>query len=382
VLTGLISGTDSFVIGSLLPSISAELDVTVGDAGYVAFTYATVYAIGTPVLATLFGHIDRRRVLVAAYLTFAVGGTLMALAPNLLLLVAARVVVALGAGLFTATALATAVAMSSPERRGRTIALVTSGQSLAVLAGVPLGAFVVSVYSWRLIFAVLAVLAFIAVIGLAWNLPRDIHGDKVTMRERLSVVKLPGIPRALLATVFFMLAHFTLLVFVAPLVKYAGGIGKDVLPFVLVAYGLGAVAGTQFGGRVADRIGARRATFLAASAQAALLTALLAAGLLPPAVGTIAVFVIMPALAVMGWGFYPAQSSQIASLVAGSPALALSLNLSAMNIGVAVAARLGGAVLDQAGAFWLAATTIPAAIAAMLVIQFAAPRRRVTSTAA
>lgn len=192
-------------------------------------------------------------------------------------------------------------------------------------------------------------LALIAVVGLIWNLPRGVRGERVTLRERLSVVGLPGIPLALLSTLLFMLGQFTLIIFIAPLAQYAGGIGAQMLPFVLFANGLGAVAGTQFGGRIADRIGARRTTILAAGAQVALFLALAAAGSLPTTIGTGALFGIVPAIAAVGWGFYMAQSSLISTLVPGSPALALALNLTAMNIGVALAARLGGAILDQAG---------------------------------
>jgi predicted MFS family arabinose efflux permease len=373
VLTGFISGTDSFVLGSLLPSISAELGITIGEAGYLALAFALVYAIGTPILATLFGNVERRKVLIAAELTFAVGAVLMVVAPTLPLLILARVIVALGVGLFTTMALTTALAMSPPDRRGRTIAIVSSGQSLAQLAGVPLGALVVSVYNWRLIFAAVAVLALIAVAGLIWKLPRGVRGERVTLRERLSVVGQPGLPLALLSTLLFVLAWFTLVVFIAPLAQYAGGIGAQTLPLVLFANGLGAVAGTQFGGRIADRFGARPATMLAAAALAALFLALASAGSLPPSFGSIVIFGIVAAIAAVGWGFFMAQSSLISSIVPGSPALALALNLTAMNIGVALAAWLGGAILDQAGAFWLAAAPIAAALAALLVASLVWP---------
>ena len=348
VLTGFISSTDSFVLGSLLPSISAEFGITIGEAGYLAFAYSIVYAIGTPLLATLFGNVERRKVLIAAEATFAVGAVMMVLAPTFPLLIAARVVVALGVGLFTAMALTTALAMSPPERRGRTIAIFMSGQSLAVLAGVPLGAFVVSAYSWRVIYMAVAVMVLVAVAGLVWNLPRGIHGDKVTLRERLSVVKLPGIPLALLSMLLFNMAQFTLVIFVAPLAQYAGGLGKEMLPYALFVYGIGAVVGMQSGGRIADRIGARRATVLATALPIVLFAALAAAGSLPASLGAVAFFLIMPAIGVVGWSFYPAQASLLSSRVPGSPVLALSLNLTAMNIGVALAARLGGAAAGLA----------------------------------
>ena len=333
VLTGFISGTDSFVLGSMLPSISAELGITIGDAGYLAFAYAIVYAIGTPILATVFGNIERRKVLIAAELTFAVGAVLTVLAPTLPLLIAARVVVGIGVGLFTAMALTTALAMSPPERRGRTIAIVTSGQSLAQLAGVPLGAFVISIYNWRVIFAAVAVMALIAVAGLIWKLPRGVRGERVTLRERLSVVGLPGIPLALLSTLLFVLGVVHSDHFHCTARPIRGRIGAQMLPFVLFANGLGAVAGTQFGGRIADRIGARRTTMLAAAAWRRFFWLSQRQDRCRQAVGAVAIFGIVAAIAVVGWGYFMAQSSLISSIVPGSPALALSLNLTAMKSG-------------------------------------------------
>jgi predicted MFS family arabinose efflux permease len=84
----------------------------------------------------------------------------------------------------------------------------------------------------------------------------------------------------------------------------------------------------------------------------------------------------MLAAGFVGWGFWPSQSSLIAGLVPGSPALALSLNLTALNIGVALAARIGGVIVDQSNAAWLAAAGIPFALAALAVARFAIPARK------
>ena len=78
-----------------------------------------------------------------------------------------------------------------------------------------------------------------------------------------------------------MLAQFTVTIFIVPLAAYAGAVGAQLLPVLLFAYGVGAVTGTQLGGQIADRIGPRRTTILAAAAQAVLLIALAAAGALP-----------------------------------------------------------------------------------------------------
>jgi predicted MFS family arabinose efflux permease len=180
---------------------------------------------------------------------------------------------------------------------------------------------------------------------------------------------------ALLSMLMFMMAQFVTIIFVAPLAEYAGGVNKDALPFALFVYGIGAVAGMQFGGRIADRFGAHRTAVLAVAVQIALLCALVVAGTLPSSIGAIVFFVFMPAIALVGWGYYPAQASLVSSLVPGSPILALSLNLTAMNIGIAIAAWLGGDILDQAGVFWLAVSPIPIAVATLLVTQMIVPRK-------
>lgn len=153
-LGGFAGSVESFLLGSLLPSIGTDVGVSIGQAGYLVFAYALVYAIGTPILSTVFGGLDRRRLLASAEFLFASSALAMALLPQFGWLVAARICLALGAGLYTATALATAVALAPSGRHGRAIAIVVAGQSFAVLAGVPAGAFIASMLGWRAVYGI------------------------------------------------------------------------------------------------------------------------------------------------------------------------------------------------------------------------------------
>jgi predicted MFS family arabinose efflux permease len=92
--------------------------------------------------------------------------------------------------------------------------------------------------------------------------------------------------------------------------------------------------------------------------------ALLAVGFaLQPALATVLLCLVMALSGVLGWGFWAAQSSQLSAMAAKSVSLAISLNLTALNIGVAVTALVGGALVDRGGALYL-----PLLAAAMAVL--------------
>ncbi|PWB61091.1 MAG: MFS transporter, partial [Bradyrhizobiaceae bacterium] len=146
-------GTEMFVIAPLLPAMAADLDVSVATAGQLVTVAALTYAIGSPVLATLTGSRERKSLLVATLLAFALTAALAALVRSFAELVAAKVLLALAAGLFMPSANSVGALLVAPERRARAIAAITGGLTVAVAFGVPLGAWIGSFSSWRTAYA-------------------------------------------------------------------------------------------------------------------------------------------------------------------------------------------------------------------------------------
>ena len=142
-------GTEAFVIAGLLPVIAADLQISLAATGQLVTAYALTYAIGSPILAVTFNNLDRRTVMTFALCCFIAGNVLAVLAGSFATLLAARMLMAVGAGLCMPTALAVAVAIAAPERRGRAIALVTSGLTIATVLGVPFGTWIGNQYGWR-----------------------------------------------------------------------------------------------------------------------------------------------------------------------------------------------------------------------------------------
>ena len=251
-----VGSTEGGLIAGLLPSIGEEMKVTAGQTGQVVLGYSLAYAIGTPILSVLLGGVGRRRVLAGGQFTLAVCALLIAVSPFFLWLVGARTLLAIGAGLFTATALSTAAMIAAPGQRGRALQVVSMGQSLAVLLGVPVGAYVATQFSWRLDYFAISAASFAAALVLYLRLPKGMLGDQQSLRERMRVFGNRGVPPALATTLLFMVAAYPPLVFIGPVMSGAA-ISHELLPFPLLANGIGAVLASMTAGRVADRLGNR-----------------------------------------------------------------------------------------------------------------------------
>ena len=86
---------------------------------------------------------------------------------------------------------------------------------------------------------------------------------------------------------------------------------------------------------------------------------------LPEAWRLVLLFILYGMLSYVAWGYWIAHCSEMAHLAPNSVPVAISLNLTAFNVGVAIAAGLGGAIVDGWGAQALAYVGVPIAVAAL-----------------
>jgi DHA1 family inner membrane transport protein len=363
--------TVGFAFSGLLPLIAADTHVAVAEAGLVITAYSLAYAIGAPVLSAVAGTFERRHLLCAAMLAFVVGNLVAAASPVFGTLIGAQLVMGASAGLFVATAQATAVSLVEPHHRARAVSLVFTGTTFAVALGAPLGSLIASLWGWRETFVCVAVLglACVAVIWL-W-LPRDMRGSKLSLRERLDAIGRPGIASALMVTLFYLAGGFVIIGYFAPLAMDGAGLSELVLPAILLSFGLGAVIGNLASGYLADRIGATRVIAITLIVSIAFsITISLGLKWLPAAVAGPALIGVMFPWGVIGWAFPPAQASRLAGFAPDAAHLTLSLNVSALYFGIALGTLVGGRVLEYAEASDLgfAAAIFPIAALAVLAI--------------
>lgn len=338
--------TEGFVISSLLPDIATDAGISIPLAGTLITAFALAYAIGTPILATLTGEWDRRRVILWTLTFFVIGNLVAALSSSFELLLIARIIMALSSGLFAATAQGTAVALVDDHHRARAIAVVVGGTTVAVALGAPLGALVAAFAGWRGTFFAIAGLGALVGAILWYRLPRGIIGTRLPLRARLSAAVRPGVMPILLTTTLALIGAFTVFAYVAPLAIESGGLSPIALPGMLLAFGVGAVIGNIAGGQAADRFGATRTVGWSLALSAAMLVMLsVIPAFLPQHLAGPALMAMMVPWGIVGWAFPPAQASRIIKLAPDAAPIVLSLNASALYLGVALGAVVGGAVL-------------------------------------
>ena len=336
-------GTDSYVIAGLLPAIAADLGVSTAAAGQLVTVFALTMAVSAPVVGGLTGGLDRRTTLLIALGVFVVGNAATALATGYGTAMAARVATAAGAGVINSAASSTAAAIVPPERRGRALAFVLGGLTLATALGLPLGTLIGSA-DWRVTLWAVAGTGLVAAVGVAVGLPA-VRLPAASLRDRLRPLVQGGrVPALLAVTTLAFLGAYTLYTYVAPALRDATGGDESLLTLVLFVWGAGVLAGNTAAGRLVDRRDpARVLTGPLALAVLALALTPLAARALIPALVWAAVWGVA-----VGFVVVPQQHRLVALGPAAAPVL-LGLNSSALYAGMALGGGLGGLAQEWFG---------------------------------
>ncbi|MGP3772455.1 MFS transporter [Streptomyces sp. SDT5-1] len=357
-------GLDAYVMAGLLPVVAGDLRTTVSAAGQMVTVFTLAYAVSAPLVAGLVSGVRPRTLILAALGVFTLGNALTALAPSLAVLLLARAVAGVGAGVYSALSTAAAAALVPGERRGRALALVMGGMSAGTVLGVPLGVLLAGQAGWRATMWAVTGLGALALAGLAAGLPAVPADPPVGVRARIGALTdravLPVVGVSFLAAV----ASLGLYTYLAPVLASAGGVGEGDVTAYLWAWGVGGVLGSVAAGPLVDRTG--RAFALVGGVMAVLALAL--AGL--PLLGAAA----FPALVVWGaagWALQVPQQHRLLALRAERGTVALALNNSALYLGSAVGSALAGLALAAGLAAralpWAAAVVAAAGLALHLV---------------
>jgi predicted MFS family arabinose efflux permease len=365
-LTAFVIGTESFVIAGLLPVIASDVHISLAATGQLVTVYALTYAIGSPILAVLFSDFDRKATLTLALGCFIVGNLIAASAGSFTTLMLSRMLMALGSGLCMPTANAVAVAMATPERRGRAIALVTSGLTIATVLGVPMGTLVGAQFGWRSTFIMVAILGAIALAGLQFGLPRGLPRTTATLAQRVAIARHGGVLQALATTVLWAAGTVGAFTYLSVPLQ-ALGFTPSGVSGALLLFGVAAAIGNLGGGALVDRIGPKLTGRVALAVIALALTLQsVTLKFAPPESATTIFLVLIFFWSVFGWMFYPVQITNLLHLAPDAPTIVLSLNASAMYLGFALGGAVGGLVVASLPAYdldWIFGLSLLAALA-------------------
>ena len=341
VLGAFAIGAETFLVSGVLPQIAADLHVTAAAAGSLVTIFALAYAFGSPLIAVATAGVERKRLLIVAIAAFALANLVAAFAPNFASLAAARALLALAAGTFMPAAVAFATALffrraarpgdradlwrhDAGDRRRR------SGRNLSRLVR-------------RLARAV-----------LRRRRPRRARRHRRCDRpaapasaraagfaDRLAVMRRPDVLQMLTLTALALIGPFALNTFLGVLAESALGIGGDRLALVLAFFGVVSFLGSQFGGYAADRWPRERFLAIVFVVLIAAFPLMSIGPRLGGEAGAALLFAGLALWGLFGWAFPIVQQARLVTLDPGMAPITLSLNISALYVGVAIGSSLG-----------------------------------------
>ncbi len=372
-------GTEGFMIAPLLPKMSDDLGLPISVLGSLVTVFTLTLAITSPLLTVAFSKVDRRKLLINTMIAFGAANLVAFASRGFWGIFSARILLAMAAGLYTPNANALVGGIVAKEIRGRALAIVNGGLTIAIALGLPLGSLIGNAFGWRMTFLGVGALSVITILALIAGLPRT-AGEQThvaSMKERFAVIGRPVVATGLLVTFFWALGTYSVWTFIAPYLAATAGLGPAGISAVVSVWGIGAAIGMMMGGTLNDFMGAKPVVFSTLVVAASIFVALF----LIPRFADQPHAVIPAVLVVAVWGvaifaFYPPQIANLIHSAQSAVPIVLSLNTSAMYLGFAAGSSIGAVVLSLAGAFDLPVTGIIGEGLALAIAVVAALRSR------
>lgn len=333
-------GVTEFSPMGMLPVIAEGVDVSIPSAGLLVSAYAMGVMAGAPVMTLLFARFGKRTALMALMAIFTLGNIMSALSPDYWTLLVSRVVTSLNHGAFFGLGAVVAASVVPKEKQASAVATMFMGLTIANIGGVPVTTWISQQIGWREAFAGTAVLGLLTIAALWMALPKGMRGQSLDIRHELRVLMRPEVLIAMLTTVMGASAMFALYTYIAPILTTLTHASDGFVTLSLVLIGLGFTLGNWLGGRLADwSLDGATAIFLAALAVIMLVSPLL----LGSPAGAAATLVVWGAAA---FAIVPPVQMRVMQAAAEAPGLSSSINIGAFNLGNAIGAALGGAVIS------------------------------------
>ncbi|MDU7941517.1 MAG: MFS transporter [Citrobacter freundii] len=333
-------GTTEFSPMGLLPVIAKGVDVSIPAAGMLISAYAVGVMVGAPLMTLLLSHRARRNALIFLMAIFTLGNVLSAISPDYTTLMLSRILTSLNRGAFVGVGSVDAASVVAEYKQASAVASMFMGLTIANIGGVPAATWLGETIGWRMSFMATAGLGVIAMVSLFFSLPKGGAGERPDVRSELAVLMRPQVLSALLTTVLGAGAMFTLYTYISPVLHTITHATPAFVTGMLVLIGIGFSIGNYFGGKFADH-----------SVNGTLKGFLLLLMVIMLAIPFLARNELGAAISMVVWGaatfaVVPPLQMRVMRVASEAPGLSSSVNIGAFNLGNALGAAAGGAVIS------------------------------------
>ncbi|WP_354371448.1 Cmx/CmrA family chloramphenicol efflux MFS transporter [Prescottella equi] len=360
-------GTSEFMLAGLVPDIAAGFDVSIGSAGLLTSAFAVGMIVGAPLMAALARRWPARATLLFFVLVFAVMHIVGAITTSFSVLLVARVIAALANAGFIAVALSTAATLVAADRKGRALAVLLSGTTIATVAGAPGGALLGTLLGYRATFWTIALLCLPAAIGIAKGFPADTEDSTqgtpavMSLRSEIAQLAKPGLILVILLAALVNAATFATFTFLAPIVTGTAGLEELWVPVVLAVFGAGSFVGVTVAGRFSDQ---RPGVVIAVCGPVLLLGWI---GLATQAPHSVALLVLAFTQGALSFAVGSTLIARVLYESKDAPTMGGSYATAALNVGAAAGPAISAATLSSRvgdlGPVWTSGLLVTVALA-------------------
>lgn len=366
--------TTAFSVVGSFGAIGREWHLNTTESALLLTAFGATFAVSAPVLQMLVGHWVRRTQILTGLGILAGGALLFSAAPNFPMLLVARVLMGLGAGLIGPVLSALGSSIVKPQQQGAALAIVIMGLSIASVVGVPLCAWISLQVGPRLLFVALAALIALTASLIVLFVKDSVPGQRVSLTQVRALLSRGPTISALSVIFLFAAGVFATYGMITPFMRDIYAASPATISLALLVYGVAGLVGNLFVRRAAGRYSA---VTLLRSAMLGIVAVFAALLVLPVSMAILlAVLVAWPFISDIVW---PSQQRRIVELEPAMRGIALAFTVSFMFSGIAAGSWIGGLVYSHFGFSALLVTSIAlvlAALAALMVSVRAAAQAR------
>ncbi|RWZ54932.1 MFS transporter [Halobacillus fulvus] len=341
-IVSFVVGTVELIIGGILDLVSADLGITLGEAGQLITIFSLVFAVASPILLTVTAKVERKKLMLITLIIFFFGNLLAYWSPNYAVIMAARMITAASGSLLVVLGVTIASSIVRAEYRGRAIGIIFMGISGSLVLGVPIGLTIGNAFGWRAPFLFISILTLLSIVAVTFTLEKIQPKPVISVKEQIRTLKDKKIFSAQLTSFLFLTGHLTLYAYLTPFLKSEMGLNGTWVTIIYFIFGVAAVLGGGIGGNLSDRFGSEK------SIIGIIIAFAVAIFMIPFVTFSLPLFlIVMAAWSALSWAITPAQQNYLITSAPETSDIQQSLNNSALHFGIAAGSSVGGIVIEQ-----------------------------------
>ncbi|MDD6209335.1 MAG: MFS transporter AraJ [Bacteroidales bacterium] len=244
-------GIAEFVMMGVLSDVAADLQIDIATAGHLISAYALGVCTGAPMLVLVRKH-PLKHILLALVAVIMIGNTLAAFSPNYWFMMVARFISGLPHGAYFGVASIVADKLADKGKGSEAVSIMVAGMTIANLFGVPLGTFLSTLLSWRVIFGLVGGWGIFILFYIGRWVPQVENLPDTGFKGQFRFLKSPAPWLLIVATMLGNGGVFCWYSYINPLLVHVSGFSPHSITILMVLAGLGMVLGNLLGGRMSD----------------------------------------------------------------------------------------------------------------------------------